>query len=50
MVRKMLSEKHTKQYAKRTNKKKRVKEKLDYKEKWNDYIMKKDNNSTSYGN
>lgn len=38
----MLSEKREKRYAKRTNKKKRVKEKLDYKEKWIDYMMKKD--------
>lgn len=45
----MLSEKHIKQYTKRTNKKKRVKEKLDYKEKLNDYIMKREDNGTSYG-
>lgn len=47
----MLSEKREKRYIRRTNKKKKVKEKLDYQEKLNDYIKEKGRNggNNEYG-
>lgn len=45
----MLSEKREKRYARCTNKKKKVKEKLDYQEKLNDYIKEKGKDGGSDG-